>query len=174
MGMRGCGKSSIASQLSTRIRRTFVDLDTMTATRCNAATAGLAITRIGEAAFRAAELEALRTSLVSNRFVIALGGGTVIAPGAADLINATRAEKRSMVVYLRATAATLRERLEKSDLRVRPSLTGKGVLDEIPDVLAQREPVYLSLADETLDVDGKSVNELVKSLAERLKTRGIS
>lgn len=174
MGMRGCGKSSIASLLSTRIRRTYVDLDTMTATRCNAATAGLALARVGEGTFRAAELEALRTSLVSNRFVIALGGGTVVAPGAADLINATRAEKRAMVVYLRASAATLRERLEKTDLRARPSLTGKGVLEEIPDLLAQREPVYVSLADETLDVDGKSVNELVKAMAEILKSRGIS
>jgi shikimate kinase len=174
MGMRGCGKSSIASQLSTRIRRTYVDLDTMTATRCNAATAGLAMARVGEAAFRAAELEALRTSLVSNRFVIALGGGTVMAPGAADLINATRAEKRSMVVYLRATAATLRERLEKTDLKARPSLTGKGVLEEIPDLLAQREPVYLSLADEIFDVDGKNLNDVVKAMAAMLKGRGIS
>lgn len=174
IGMRGCGKSSIASLLATRIRRTYVDLDTMTATRLNAATAGQAFARVGESAFRAAELEALRVSMQSQRFVLALGGGTPLASGAADLINASRAGKRAIVVYLRATPATLRARLEKTDLSQRPSLTGRGVLEEIPDVLAQRDSVYTSLADEIMDVDGETIAAISTRLTTILKARGVT
>lgn len=174
MGMRGCGKSSVGTLLATRIRRTFVDLDTITATRCNAPTAGQALALVGEVAFRAAEMDALRVALQSSRFVLALGGGTPTASGAADVINAQRASAKCLVVYLRATVSTLRERLEKTDLKSRPSLTGKGVLQEIPEILQQREPVYTSLADITTEVDGRSVEEVVKAIAGELKQRGVS
>ena len=60
---------------------------------------------------------------------------------------------RASIVYLRATPSTLARRLGQTDLSTRPSLTGKGVLEEIDAIYQQRDEPYLALASRVIDVD---------------------
>lgn len=154
IGLRGSGKSTLGRLLAAELGAAFVDLDDETPGVLGAAGVREAWDRHGEDGFRKAEVVALARVLREDGRVVALGGGTPTAPMAAELIADERAAGRARVVYLRATPATLRARLGDSDNAHRPSLTGAGVLDEVEQVFARRDPAYLGLADRTLEVDG--------------------
>lgn len=151
IGLRGSGKTSVGRALANALGRPFIDLDDETPALMGFANVRAAWAARGESAFRAAEREALALVLTRTGAVIALGGGTPEAPGAEALINETRRGGRAVVVYLRADANTLRERLRAADNANRPSLTGKGALDEISDVLARRDARYTALADAVIE-----------------------
>lgn len=153
IGLRGSGKSTLGRRLAGELRRPFVDLDDETAALLKAPSAGHAIRALGLDAFRAAERRALEGVLRGAGLVVALGGGTPTAPGAADLITAEQRHARVTVAYLRASAATLRERLA-ADPTDRPALLGDDPLAEIERVLDARDEPYKHLANAVVDVDG--------------------
>lgn len=166
LGLRGSGKSTLGQSLASKLRSLFVDLDDVTASLLKCATPAEALNKHGQAAFRAAELKALASPGVARAKVVALGGGTPTAPGAPDALRKTNAT----LVYLRATPDTLRARLAATNLTSRPSLTGADVLAEIDAVFERRDPIYLALADEVIEVDGMdeaSVLAALLRIAER-------
>jgi shikimate kinase len=176
IGLRGAGKSAVARALADRLGRLAVDLDALTPVYLGESTTGDALRLHGEPAFRDAESRALRDMLASwvagdPGRIIALGGGTPTAPGAAELIREERAAGRARVIYLRATEATLRARLAATDVSQRPSLTGAGTLEEIGTLLARRDGLYRGLAELTLDVDTLSLAEVVDRLAAFIEPR---
>lgn len=152
LGLRGSGKSTLGPRLAERLKRPFIDLDDRTAAACGSASAGEAYARLGETAFRLAEADQLRRGLDEAGAVIALGGGTPTAPGAAALLRAASERGLTRLVYLRASVETLRRRLAAAGVASRPSLTGLGTLDEIERIFLQRDPLYRELA-RTIDVD---------------------
>lgn len=151
IGLRGSGKSTVGRLLADRIGAAFVDLDDVTPREMGLVTVAEAW-RKGQEAFRLAEASALIASLGRDNQVIALGGGTPTAPGAADVIRRERRAGRALVVYLRCDPATLRERMaSQGELAAqRPSLTGGDPLGEIESVYASRDPLYCGLADVVL------------------------
>jgi shikimate kinase len=153
IGLRGSGKSTLGAAASRRLGVPFLDLDDLTREVLGAASVSEAWNNVGERKFREAEMVALRRALATDARIIALGGGTPTAPGAAAIIEKERQAGHLRVIYLRATAATLRERL-RGKMHDRPSLTGDDPLAEIEKVLEARDPVYVALADEVLNLDG--------------------
>lgn len=164
IGLRGAGKSTLGRELAAEMGRNFVDLDDVTPQALGARNAREAWETHGEAKFREAEVAALRRVLKKPGQVVALGGGTPTAPGAREVIATEQREARAVVIYLRADAASLRERLAQSDNAHRPSLTGAGVLDEIEQVLEKRDGLYLALADEAVEVGGLGRAEALAQL----------
>lgn len=162
LGLRGSGKSTLGQSLASKLRVLFVDLDDVTASLLKCATPAEALNKHGPAAFRAAELKALGSPGVARAKVVALGGGTPTAPGAPDALRKSNAT----LVYLRANPDTLRGRLAATDLASRPSLTGADVLAEMDAVFERRDPVYLALADEVIEVDGVDAGAVLKRLIE--------
>ena len=166
MGLRGCGKSSLARRLCAATGLPFADLDDRTAAILGEKTAADAWTNFGEVAFRAAEVRALRQALDDATPIIALGGGTPTAPGAEAILRTLKRERPPRIVYLRAPAEVLAARIRAGGRSVRPSLTGLDPAEEVPVILAQRDPLYLDLADWVLDVGGISLDQA----AERVLT----
>lgn len=128
------------------------------------ASAGDAIRQFGLEEFRAAETRAL-TRLLEVRtrrrpFVLALGGGTPTAPGAAELLRGVRAQDRAQVLYLRANVTTLKARL-KAEIAIkkgagaadRPSITGADPVKEVGELFKARDPLYRELADNEIDAE---------------------
>jgi shikimate kinase len=148
IGLRASGKSTLGRALATALGGVpFVDLDDHTREALGATTVREAFLDAGEAGFRAAEAQALARALRSGEaHVLALGGGTPTAPGAAEQIAEARREGRAFVVFLDPPLSTLAERLTTHE-GDRPSLTGRGVVAEIGDVAAVRRPLYAALAD---------------------------
>jgi len=165
LGLRGCGKTTAGKLLAARLKRPFVDLDDVTPRELGAGTVAEAWTKHGEPAFRHAEVMALTRVLSRDGQVVALGGGTPTAPGAPSLLEHVAALGRAVIVYLRAPAEVLRERLLSANNANRPSLTGLGVLDEIEGVMAVRDPIYRELARHVVEAGRLSPEETVQAVA---------
>ncbi|MCE2884198.1 MAG: hypothetical protein LW806_04770 [Planctomycetaceae bacterium] len=146
VGLRGSGKSTLGALLAEDLARPFIDLDDRTAALLGSTSAGDAFRTAGQAAFRAAESRALADALAGPPLVLALGGGTPTAPGAAELLRAARANGGAYVVFLDPPIASMAKRLER-DAGNRPSLTGRGVIEEIEEIAERRRPLYAALAD---------------------------
>lgn len=75
-GFMGAGKSTVGALLAARLGWRFLDSDTLIEER-----SGMTIARIfaayGEAAFRVAEAEAIRSTTSEDAVVLALGGGAI-------------------------------------------------------------------------------------------------
>jgi shikimate kinase len=156
MGLRGSGKSTVGRLLADRLGDAFLDLDDATAARLGSSDPAGAISRLGMDRFRLAEADALREALAGDARVIALGGGTPTAPGAADVLRRSTRDGSIVVLYLHADVGSLRTRLASTDTATRPSLTGRGTLDEIGPVYLERDPLYRSLATRVIETEGRS------------------
>ncbi len=171
IGLRGSGKTTIGRLLGDRLGWPggFLDLDDLTARHLGGAgSVGEAWAKHGEPTFRRAEKEVLVSVLRRDQQVIALGGGTPTAPGAANLLEAERRAGRVRIVYLRADPEVLRGRLSRTDMSNRPSLTGADPLAEIDAVFARRDPAYLDLADEVVDANVGSAEQVADHVARSL------
>lgn len=168
MGLRGSGKSTLGRALGAALGREVVDLDDLTPVLLGCASIAQAWSAAGEPGFREAEARALGEVLSRDNQVIALGGGTPTAPGAADLLRAHRAATGARLIYLRAGAEELRARLGAADNSHRPPLTpgARDPIAEIEAVHAARDPLYLALADDVLEVAGRSLQQCGESLVE--------
>jgi len=169
IGLRGSGKTTLRRALADRLGRAFVDLDDVTPEVLACQTVRSAFSDLGESAFRKGEVQALIRTLKEPPRVLALGGGTPTAPGAETILREARERGQIRIVYLRAGAHCLRDRLARADNADRPSLTGMGVLEEIEMVLAQRDPLYSSLSDINVPVDGKSIEQCVQEIARSME-----
>lgn len=168
MGLRGSGKSTLGRRLAAMLDaapgRGFVDLDDITPRVLGQATAADALRVLGEAAFRAGEAKALAAPEVIAAGVVALGGGTPTGKASLEILNQRRMSG-ARLIYLRAEGATLRRRLAATNLTQRPSLTGADPLVEIEVVFARRDPLYLEIADEVVQVDAMSEDQALDALA---------
>ncbi|MFW5698515.1 MAG: shikimate kinase [Planctomycetota bacterium] len=146
IGYRACGKTYLAERLARRLGWSWADVDAAVVARAGRPIAEL-FREAGEEAFRALERDCLADLLARPEpTVLATGGGVVLDPAN----RARLARQGGLVVWLRAGPEVVRERL-RGDGGVRPSLTGRGLLEEVEAVLAAREPLYAQCADVTID-----------------------
>ena len=167
-GYRGCGKTSIGKRLASELWKDFVDTDDVVRKRFGGITIAEIWEQWGEPGFRQAEVEAVQALLQQDEHVIALGGGTLMQPGAATALAESDGCKR---IYLSCDPEVLLKRIEgdESSATERPALTSQGGgLDEIKQVLAQRDPVYRANADIVFDVSLCSIEEAVQHLIVKL------
>ena len=113
--------------------------------------------RYGEADFRARESVALARAAQIEGAIVALGGGTLLAPNNRALIA-----RRGRLLYLRASVDLLERRIEAQNVR-RPLLVGTPV----SQLLDERRALY-EAADLVVDIDGKPLRAIVAEIAEYL------
>jgi shikimate kinase len=155
-GAPGSGKSTIGRALARRLGRPFADVDQLVIERAGKPIAAI-FADDGEPAFRALEARALAEAAEGPSAVIALGGGTLLAPE-----NRAAIARSGTLVYLRAAVETLETRLAHQRI-VRPLLARASV----GELLAARRPLY-EAADLACDVDGKPVMQVVDEIEAAL------
>lgn len=163
VGYRGTGKSTVGRILSARTGRPFVEVDEAIVAR-----AGKTIRAIfeedGEPAFRDIE-EAVVRDLTENHpgAVLGTGGGTILRAA-----NRRMLRSFGLVAWLRAEVAELARRLEAdvATRETRPSLTNKGAVEEIAEVLAVRTPLYEEIAHVVIDAQGVGPDEVAGRILE--------
>ena len=162
VGSRGTGKSSVAARLAARLGCPWADADDLLEREQGVTIAALIHDR-GEAFFRDREAELLTRLLEREAGVVATGGGVVLRPDNRALL----ASRGRPVVWLRAPAAVLRERLaaDPATNSRRPALGGGDVLDEVAALVAAREPLYRSVADAVIDTAADSADRIADRLA---------
>ena len=157
IGFMGAGKTVVGRALSERLGLQLFDTDRMVEEA-----AGRPITELwddeGEEGFRALEYDAVVQACAGSGRVIACGGGAVL-----EIRNYGILKGAGTIVYLRAPAAVLRERVGIA--LDRPLLREEGAFDML---LAERKTAYESAADLIVDTDGRTPDEVASEISERL------
>lgn len=156
VGPPGAGKTTIGTALAEALGVGFRDTDADIVE-----TMGKSISDIftdgGEAAFRAAEEEAVAVALREHDGVLSLGGGAVLSEKSRKLLA------EHTVVFLNVGMA---EGVRRTGLSTaRPLLAGVNPRAKFKELLDARLPLYREIASVEVDTDTKSPDEIVSQLA---------
>jgi shikimate kinase len=166
IGYRGAGKSTVGKRLAERLKMRFVDIDDLVE-KSQGASIREIVESLGWEHFRTMEKAAIQEISRKNGFVIAPGGGGVLDPE-----NARSLKDSGLVVWLKAEPEVLAERM-KSDpqtISSRPTLTGKGALAEIREVMSSRDSIYKKVATLELDTSALDVEAVVERVVSLIPT----
>jgi shikimate kinase len=157
VGLMGAGKTTVGTRLATRLGRRLVDSDALIEART-----GRTVREIfrddGEDAFRTLETSALLDALHSTEpLVIAAAGGVVLRPEN----RAALRDADALVVWLVARPTVLVERVRSGGHRPLLDDDPEGTLQRMS---VEREPWYREVADAVVDVDGRTVEEVVDAV----------
>lgn len=160
IGFMGCGKTTIGIKLSYKLRTVVEDTDKLIENKY-----GMKISDIfsqkGESAFRDMETLMLQELAEKKKSCIySVGGGTPIREE-----NRKWLKQMGKVFFLRATADTIYDRLK--DDTTRPLLQGDNPRGKIESLLAQRKEYYEDAADYIIDVDGKTLDDIVQEIMSK-------
>jgi shikimate kinase len=168
IGYRGSGKTTVAPLLAARLGWPCLDADAEIE-RQTGQTIREIFEHHGETRFRELERETLADLLTRGRLVLAAGGGAVLDPE-------TRRRMRAAgpVVWLAASAESLHGRIiaDATTAERRPDLTARGGLEEIREVLAQREPLYREAASLIIDADASDAGQVVEQILAGVSSPG--
>jgi shikimate kinase len=164
IGYRGCGKSSVAKALATRLGWSWQDADVILEERAGCSIREI-FARQGERAFRDLESELLAQLLSNANTVVALGGGVVLRP------ENRRRLREPTVIWLQATPEDLHARIaaDPATSERRPNLTSAGGLSEIRELLDERAPLYRECADFIVDTTGKSPEQIASEIVSLVR-----
>jgi len=162
IGGRAVGKSSIGAKLARKLGYEFLDTDTLITDGCGCSVAEIVSCK-GWEAFREYEKRVLCQLIPKKSCVVATGGGAILHR---ELWQDVK--KKAKVVWLTAEPAVLCARIagDQYSLLQRPSLTGKDICQELEDVLAERNPLYLETADCIIDTAKTTIDETVQAIAQ--------
>lgn len=159
--MPGSGKTTIGKELSKLLNSNLIDLDEYIAKKEKLAIPIIFKTK-GEDYFRKAESASLKELLAKNHnAVVSVGGGTPCFGQNMKIMS-----EGGKSIYLKATPATLCQRLEE-DKNIRPlfaKFKGEKLKEKIESMLEHRERHYLK-ANFSLDTEGKTAIEVAKEIA---------
>ena len=94
----------------------------------------------------------------SPSLILALGGGTVMTPGCAEIVK-----ELTCCIYLKASIETLMEHLS-GEADGRPMLNGDTLHERITELMAQRSETYEKTAHIIIDTDGKSIEAVASEI----------
>lgn len=142
VGARASGKSTIGRSLAETLGCPFLDTD-KELTRDLGCSIDVFVKENGWDAFRRKEHETLKRLAGAGEekqdgewLVIATGGGMVLLPENRKILR-----EKGVTFYLEAPVEVLVRRLSEDPMSdTRPSLTGKGLLEEVAGVVKSREP----------------------------------
>ena len=161
IGPPGAGKTTVGPLLADLLGTRFLDTDTLVERVAGKPVSDIFITD-GEATFRELERGAVRHGVTSHPGILALGGGAVMDPQTQHLLAGQR------VVYLETGFAAATQRVGLASAR--PLLLGNPRA-RMKELLAQRLPVYSSLAWLTVTTDGREPQEIADDIAATISER---
>jgi shikimate kinase len=160
IGMMGAGKSTVGVRLARRLDRAFIDVDREMERRL-----GVDIPTVfdveGEAGFRRRESLLIEELSAQEGLVMATGGGAVLLPQNRQALAA-----HGLVVYLRATPTDLWQRLRRD--RHRPLLRAENPRQRVFNLVEERDPLYLEIADYIVSTGRQPVDQAVESIIDWL------
>ncbi|WP_428067593.1 shikimate kinase [Chryseobacterium gambrini] len=164
VGYMGSGKSHISKILSDKLNFKLIDLDKEISKR-NKMTIPEIFDKKGEIYFRKLERETLEEILASEKnTILSLGGGTPVYYNNMEIIN-----HNSKSVFLRASVATLAERLSKQKEK-RPliaNIVDENLAEFIAKHLFERNDFY-NKAQISVITDNRTPEDIASEITEKL------
>ncbi|MEA3427736.1 MAG: shikimate kinase [Thermodesulfobacteriota bacterium] len=165
IGYRCTGKTSVGKSLAWTLGWSFIDADLELVDKY-----GMTITEIvskeGWSSFREKEKAVVKRLSVLDKHVVATGGGVIL-----DIENVEQMKKSGTIIWLKAMPETIKERIlqDQNTEELRPSLTSKGLVEEIEETLLDRKPLYESAMDFSVDTDNRSIEDICGRIIGKLK-----
>lgn len=161
IGPMGSGKSTIGKAVASALGLSFRDTDSIIEEREEMPVSQIFIDK-GEDYFRTVEKKVLRDELLNDGSILALGGGAPISVVAQSALKVSSAP----VIYLDISLASVAPRIGFN--RDRPLLlhNPRGQWQTLMEV---RRPIYESIANIVIDVNGKSQKQIVEEALGALK-----
>lgn len=160
IGPMGSGKSTIGKGIASALGVPFRDTDLIIEELEQMPVSQIFIDK-GEEYFRTIEKKVLRDELLSDGSVLALGGGAPISVDAQSALKVSSAP----VIYLDISLASVAPRIGFN--RDRPLLL-HNPRGQWQTLMEARRPIYESIANFTIDVNGKSQDEIIAEVLEVL------
>lgn len=155
----GTGKSSVGPILARMMRKDFVELD-MEIEKAAGSTISDIFTLHCEDHFRKIEKEILRRALERENIVLSCGGGAII-----DIQNRRLLKKKSIVVWLDASAGVIAERLKDDGSR---PLLADNSKESIVNLLEKRLELYREASEIRVQTDDLDINQVALYIAEKI------
>ncbi|HEY8537774.1 MAG TPA: shikimate kinase AroK, partial [Steroidobacteraceae bacterium] len=159
IGPMGSGKTAVGRQLAKLLRLTFHDSDAEVERRTGVDIPYI-FEREGEAGFREREREVIDALTQLDGVVVATGGGAILHPD-----NRAHLASRGHVVYLKTSVEQQLERTKHG--RQRPLLYTEDPARRLRELMEQRAPLYESIAEITVETDGRHVRAVAEEIAQR-------
>jgi shikimate kinase len=159
IGFMGSGKSTVGVRLSYKLKMPYIDTDRFIEKR-----EGRKIQQIfsedGESEFRMIETECIRDIAATRKgYVISTGGGTPLRAENRELLR-----RMGYIVYLRCRPETVYRRI--GDDSSRPLLQTVDPMESIRSLMAERESIYMKIADIVIDTDDMLTDEIAEEIIE--------
>lgn len=162
IGFMGTGKSAVGKVLAKKLRRKFIELDSVIEQKAAKSIPDI-FQQDGEIGFRELEIEAIKDAAREKRAVIACGGGVVL-----NRINIDRLRENAVIVYLTASPGIILKRTSR-DKNIRPLLTVADQASRIRELLKFRKPFYERAADVTITTSKLDIEGVTGQILERLR-----
>jgi 3-dehydroquinate synthase len=156
----GAGKTTIGRQLARKLGLRFIDSDHEIESRTGASIPWIFEIE-GEPAFRRREADVIRDLTCQQGIVLATGGGAILNEGSRVLLK-----ERGTVIYLRASVNSILARTAHD--KNRPLLQTADPRRKLEELLAQREPLYMEMADLVVDTGRPNVQSMVQTIINQL------
>ena len=151
IGFMGSGKSTVAKVLSQQLGVALVEMDELVYQKTGTQNMHEVFAKGGERLLRETEIAIAKEYAAKENVVISTGGGVVLNKIVLDCFKETGGK----VIFLNASFEQIVKRLEKDNSRplFKDLMQAKKMYDF-------RLPLYLSYANEVIDVDSRSPQEI--------------
>lgn len=160
IGFMATGKTSVGKKTASILNMEFVDTDLLVEESL-----GLTVPEIfakfGENYFREKESQIVQEVANKNNTVVATGGGIVINPGNMKALGST-----GIIFWLKAPVELIYERVKNDGYR---PLAYKKSIKDIEDMYKKRYNLYEKYNDFSIDVSGKSVENIAGEIVAYYK-----
>jgi len=161
VGPMGVGKTTLAHHLAEMLNLTFVDSD-HEIEKHTSVTIPWIFEYEGEAGFRKREQAMIAELTALDNIILSTGGGVVLSASNRQLL-----QSRGYVIYLHASVDRLLERTARSHHR--PLLETSNRREKLEMLFKERHPLYVQVADVTIETGQHSVRQVVKAVLEHLQ-----
>jgi len=155
IGLMGAGKSTVGKFLADKLGYDFIDTDALIEKE-QSMSIPMIFEKFGEEYFRKLENELVVSLIKRENTIISTGGGLV-----QNLDNITNLSKNGVIVYLKADANILYERI-RNDIN-RPLLQNTNPLNKLKELLIKREKNY-KLANLIINTENKTIENIANEI----------
>lgn len=165
IGFMGSGKSTVAKSLSELLGLPWIEMDDLAYQKTKTKNMHELFALGGELLLRETEIAIAKEYASKENLIISTGGGIVLNKITLDYFKRSDGK----VIFLNARFDTIIKRLEGDDSR--PLFKQRENAKTLYDF---RLPLYLNYADEVLDVDSRSIDEIALKIQEMTNRKGYS
>ncbi|MCJ7773819.1 MAG: shikimate kinase [Desulfobacterales bacterium] len=164
IGFRCTGKTTIGRIIADTLQMGFIDADDEIVKQQGMPISDI-VDKHGWDYFREKESGIIKEISDMENHVVATGGGVVL-----NKDNVAHMKKSGIVIWLRANPETVQNRIlqDEKTKQSRPSLTSKGLIDEIEETMEIRKPYYQEAMEFYIDTDKVEIDEVAGKILENL------